>query len=346
MNTDVSLADAAIVRAAVLDTCANGLPAQPLKVEPQQAPADALTSEEQAAVKALRASLESKLTSLDEAERVEAEAHLDDFTLARFSIARDHKLADAEQMFLATMTFRAGKKINTLRAELHPTAVHPPGTSAHLRHATVRNHFHAGWGGNCRDGSPFFVELMGKLDVASIDKDADLFELMMDGYACTYLENAFASVRLAAARSGRMQRATLIVDASGASLAMLTHMRVIKSVAKIGTSFCARPRGGSTLAEARHSTLDACCVLSAPRGVRSRCRGRPGDYEARAHRQRAVGRVGGVEGGLAAGARADAQKGEHLLQILCLAAPRRDRLRRAAREPRRHAQRAEWRAAV
>ena len=60
---------------------------------------------------------------------------------------------------------------------------------------------------------------------------------MLDAYAASYLENAFGSVRLASARSGKMQRATTIVDASGASLAMLSHLRVIKSVAKIGTSY-------------------------------------------------------------------------------------------------------------
>ena len=59
---------------------------------------------------------------------------------------------------------------------------------------------------------------------------------MMDGYI-TYLETAFSSVRLASARSGRMQRATSIVDASGVSLAHASHVRVIKAVAKIGTSY-------------------------------------------------------------------------------------------------------------
>lgn len=223
-------------RAAVYEF-AKGLPAGPLTVEPQEAPEGALTSEETAGVKALRAALEEKLSSLDGSVRAEAEAHMDDFTLARFYLARDGKLADAESMFLTTMAFRAEKNINTLRAELHPAAEHPAGTTSALRHAAVRKHFHAGWGGCAKDGSPFYVEYMGRLDVASIDKEPELFDLMMDAYATSYLEHAFASVRLASARSGQMQRATTIVDASGASLSMLSHLRVIKSVAKIGTSY-------------------------------------------------------------------------------------------------------------
>lgn len=227
---------AEIVRKAV-EECGRGLPTSPLKVEPQFAPEGALNPDEKEQVIALRKSLDAKLGDLDAAVRAEAEAHMDDFTLARFSIARDGKLAEAEDMFLTTMRFRADKQINLLRAELHPNATHTAGTSSHLRHAAVRNHFHAGWGGCARDGSPFFIENMGKLDVASIDKDPYLFELMMDAYACTYLEMAFSSVRVASARSGQMQRATTIVDASGASLSMLSHLRVIKSVAKVGTSY-------------------------------------------------------------------------------------------------------------
>lgn len=227
---------AEIVREAV-EECGRGLPTSPLKVEPQFAPEGALKPDEKEQVIALRKSLDAKLGDLDAAVRAEAEAHMDDFTLARFSIARDGKQAEAQDMFLTTMRFRADKQVNLLRAELHPNATHTAGTSSHLRHAAVRNHFHAGWGGCARDGSPFFIENMGKLDVASIDRDPYLFELMMDAYACTYLEMAFSSVRVASARSGQMQRATTIVDASGASLSMLSHLRVIKSVAKVGTSY-------------------------------------------------------------------------------------------------------------
>lgn len=54
---------------------------------------------------------------------------------------------------------------------------------------------------------------------------------------CHYLEVAFTSVRLASARTGTLQRATTVVDAAGASMSMLSHLRVIKTVAKIGTSY-------------------------------------------------------------------------------------------------------------
>ena len=120
-------ADAAnkLTRDAVHEICQGGLPAGPLTVEPLAAPAGALSAEEATNAKALRAAIEGKLESMPEAERAEAVAHLDDFTLARFWIARDGKLNEAEKMFMDTMAFRAAKNINVLRAELHPAAEHP-----------------------------------------------------------------------------------------------------------------------------------------------------------------------------------------------------------------------------
>ena len=53
----------------------------------------------------------------------------------------------------------------------------------------------------------------------------------------TNLETSFAAVRSASARVGSMQRAHTIVDASDVSLSHASNVRVIKSVAKIGTSY-------------------------------------------------------------------------------------------------------------
>jgi hypothetical protein len=172
---------AELCRAAVYE-CGKALPSSPLTVE-RDAPEGSLSKEDHENVVALRERLEPKLEALDEATRAEAIAHLDDFTLIRFVLARDGKLADAEEMFITTMQFRSRKSINELRAELHPNSEHAEGSRSHLRHSAVRNHFHAGWGGCARDGSPFFVENLGQLDVAAIDKEPALFDLMMDAYA-------------------------------------------------------------------------------------------------------------------------------------------------------------------
>ena len=73
-------------------------------------------------------------------------------------------------------------------------------------------------------------------DVSAVNRDAAVFDLMMDSYV-TYLETAFAACRVASVRSGRMQRAHTIVDASDVSLSHAANVRVIKAVAKIGTSY-------------------------------------------------------------------------------------------------------------
>ena len=257
-----------------------GLPDGPLAVSPLAAPADTLEPKVLEKLPDLREKIDKAVPALDADARAEASAHMDDYTLARFLIARDLKLEHAEDMFLSTMRWRAEKRVNALRQELHAEAKHS-GPRSKLRHELVRTHSHAGFGGTARDGTPFFVENLGAFDVAAVDKDAEVcmwerggfptripqaafpraralrstwrassyytlraslslqrqvFDLMMDGYI-TYLENAFSFVRLASAKSGAMQRATTIVDASGVSVSHASHVRVIKAVAKIGTSY-------------------------------------------------------------------------------------------------------------
>ena len=225
---------ATTIRDAVLEIASNVPSSKPLAVSPTSAPAGAI---EEAKLLPLVGQLRELLSadSLTPEVAAEAAAHKDDFTLARFLIARDLKLAAAATMFRETMEFRATRKVNALRCELHPAAKHAPGSASEVRHAASRAHFFAGFGGVTRDGSPFFLEQMGRFDVYAANRSADVFDLMMDSYI-TYLETAFASVRLASAKSGCMQRAHSIVDASGVSLSHATNVRVIKAVAKIGTS--------------------------------------------------------------------------------------------------------------
>lgn len=59
----------------------------------REAPAGTLSASLQEQVPLFREQLESSvLPTFDEATRMEAEAHLDDFTLARFLLAREQKL--------------------------------------------------------------------------------------------------------------------------------------------------------------------------------------------------------------------------------------------------------------
>ena len=72
--------------------------------------------------------------------------------------------------------------------------------------------------------------------MAGVNRDKAVFNFMMDCYV-GYLETAFSACRMASAHSGRMTRAHSIVDASGVSLSTMANVRVIKEVAKIGTSY-------------------------------------------------------------------------------------------------------------
>jgi hypothetical protein len=96
--------------------CVRALPEHPMEVTPKEAPTGALDDKVLACVNALRAKLEEQPSSDDAAVAAEINAHLDDFTLARFCIARELKLQDAEHMFRTTMAWRAARRINEARA--------------------------------------------------------------------------------------------------------------------------------------------------------------------------------------------------------------------------------------
>ena len=166
---------AAATRAAVLEICATA-PGhnEPLTVSPSEAPPSTVDAKTMALISEIK-------KAVDDAGAVSAEAraHMDEFTLARFAIARDLKLSDAVKMFSETMAWREARGVNALRGELHPRAEHEPSSVSAARHAAAREHFFAGWGGCCKDGSPFFVEQLGRFDVAGTNQDAVVFDLMM-----------------------------------------------------------------------------------------------------------------------------------------------------------------------
>jgi hypothetical protein len=218
-------------RAAVVDITCRVPSGEPLVVKPSQAPVGSLDSSLVPLIVELR-----KMLSNDVKENGDAAAHTDDFTLARFLIARECKLAGAERMFRETMKWRVSRSINQIRRDLHPLGTHAEGSPGAVRAAARREHFFAGFGGHARDGSPFFIERLGRFDVAGVNRDKAVFNFMMDCYV-GYLETAFSACRVASAHSGRMTRAHSIVDASGVSLSTMANVRVIKEVAKIGTSY-------------------------------------------------------------------------------------------------------------
>ena len=202
---------------------------QPLHISPARAPEGSLTPEAAAAVGALKDKLAAEVESWNAAAAAEGAALLDDFTLHRFLLARPESVEAALGMVRTASEWRAERNISRLHAELRPTA--EPATSERAR--LVQRHFYAGRGGVTRDGSPFFIERLGRADLSGYARNPALLALMLDAYAA-YLEDVFRSVREASARRGTLVRAIIVVDASGASLSTLRHIGIIKQVASIG----------------------------------------------------------------------------------------------------------------
>lgn len=214
----------------------------PLRVEPQFAPPGALPAEVEAAVGELRALLDRERGSFSEAAGIEADAHFDDLTLARFVLARP-RVDQACTMFRDTMAWRAAIGIGRLRVEMHPVRLRsaaggggPPDGQLGVRAALVQRHFYAGFGGVTRDGAPFWVERLGQADLGGYAREPGYTGLMLDGYT-SYLETLFRTVRACSAASGTLVKATLVVDVSGVSLSLLRHVSVIKLVTAIGPPY-------------------------------------------------------------------------------------------------------------
>lgn len=161
-------------RAAVMETTGQVPSGEPLTVTPAEAPAGTIDDG------LLPLIIELRMMMTDVAkENKEAAAHLDDYTLARFLIARESKLADAAHMFRETMTWRASRGVNAIRRELHPSATYEDGTAGAVKKAARAEHFFAGFGGCARDGSPFFIERLGRFDVNGVNHDAAVYDFMM-----------------------------------------------------------------------------------------------------------------------------------------------------------------------
>jgi hypothetical protein len=209
-----------------------------LRVEPQRAPAGAFTEDEQAAVDALRNKIEATIdqtgddgmATWSEAARAEAMAHLDDFTIQRFIVARPASLDAAELMFRNAMHWRVSKGINKIFVELHPLA------TPSAKHAAARAYSTGGLGGLDKAGIPYFVMRIGRADLAGFSRQPRLMELMMDSAAAN-LEGIFRTVRVCSALAGSFVKCLLILDMAGLSFSTIRHIGTIKSLIAFGPEY-------------------------------------------------------------------------------------------------------------
>ena len=182
-------------------------------------------------VQQLRLSITSGLKDLSAAALTEAESHSDPLTLLRFLLARPG-LAQATTMFLETMQWRATRGTTSLAAELHPSQWQ----SGSRRCEVCAAHFYGGFGGLQRSGHPFFVERLGRCDLAGFAGNAAVREVMADAYVA-YMELTLRTVREATCGAGSLVRALLIIDAAGAGWSSLRHVGLLQSMSKVAVSY-------------------------------------------------------------------------------------------------------------
>lgn len=212
----------------------------PVRVEPQTAPDGSLSDDERAALKAMRSQVDAEWSTSVwmEAARVEATAHMDDFTLMRFVKSRPGSSRAAVDMFREAMTYRSTERINDLFRELHPLAPQPWSPRQRVRAA----HYFGGFGGFDREGAPYFVLRVGQADVGGMSRAPAVLELMMQADAVN-METIFRSVRLCSAATGRFVRVRIIVDLQGFGMSSLRHAGIIKRVMQVGPNVF--PEGAS-----------------------------------------------------------------------------------------------------
>ena len=213
-----------------------------VRVEPQEAPAGALSEEEKTAVASLRKMVDFDGVDSDgtaawsEAARVEAAAHLDDFTLLRFIVARPASVDAAYLMFRNAMHWRTTKGINQIFAELHPLAASTP------KHSAARAYSTGGFGGLDKSGTPFFVMRVGRADLAGFGRQPRLLDLMMDAAAAN-MEGIFRTVRTCSALTGTFVKCLVVVDMAGLSFSHIRHIGTIKPLIAFGPEYF--PEGAS-----------------------------------------------------------------------------------------------------
>ena len=212
----------------IINTTPDAAPA-PLRCEPQRAPEGALPDKIAAGVKVLRATLEPRLRELSEAARTEAEAQLDDFTLARWVMAHG---PDPSGAFLQAMEFRAANGVCALYAELHPRARKAAEPTA--RQAAVQAHHYGGLGGVARDGTPYMLERLGRADFSGYHRHgAPMEQLMREAYLA-HLETLTRAVRVVSATTGKLAMGLVVIDTKGIGPSLLFNLALVKYGAKAG----------------------------------------------------------------------------------------------------------------
>ena len=200
----------------------------PLTCTPETAPSGALEDPEGVALLRQRVTAEMEGWGADAAS--EAAALLDDFTLQRYLLARPEGVDAALTMIRESCQWRVSRGISRLYGELHPDA---PADCRHRWYSQARSYFYGGIGGTARDGTPYFIERLGKADLAGFSSEPEIFSLMLDAYAA-HLELLFRTVRLRSAATGSLVRTILVIDASELSLSTLRHISIIKQASSIG----------------------------------------------------------------------------------------------------------------
>ena len=181
----------------------------------------------------------------EDTEAAHAAALADDGTLLRFGIARKMVLDDAEAMFRATVAWRANTVgLNRLwrnwqdsgnsEAALAQRFFYGGRFGDTLTTAAQAQAVAATPAGSGPIAGPVLVERLGRVDLRGIVREA-IVPLVTKSYIA-YLEDAFRIVRhRGGARS--TVRAVIVIDCDGAGFAHLQHLRVIKALAAVATSY-------------------------------------------------------------------------------------------------------------
>lgn len=215
----------------VLYTLPTEKSAAPMHCEPKQAPSGALADKVMRDVKALRAAIEQRKGGWRNEVRAEAEAQLDDFSLARWVIGQFP--VPPQDAFEQAMKWRVEHQVAQLYREFHPLARQQPGASERQR--CVHGHFYGGIGGVARDGTPYIIERMGKADFQGYCRQRNGTELMKQAYIA-HLETLTRCVRATSAEQGRLAMGIVVIDTSGVgpSLVWSGGVAFVQFAAKMG----------------------------------------------------------------------------------------------------------------
>ena len=205
-------ADKSILQKVVRELLAAAPAATPAPLQANASAPDAMLPEVAASVKRLLVRIERDSPSWPEDVRSQSAAHADELSVARFVIAAPASSARRDDVaydsFHSAMEWKAKKRASALVAEFHPAALlsNRAGGASHARsrrQQLVRNHFYAGFGGTCRDGSPYIVERLGAADHSALNGEAEMRALMSDAFIAHY-ELFTVAVRRCSAATGEL----------------------------------------------------------------------------------------------------------------------------------------------